>query len=457
MPAETGYRAYLRDLPDDWPTAAISEVARVVGGGTPSRDVSRFWSGSIPWVTPGEISGETSMYLSDTRDHISEAGLAGSGATLLPAGSLMITTRATLGARAINFAPMTTNQGFKSLVFQDPSDASFFFWLTDKLRPELKRRASGTTFLEVAGGEVGRIHVPMPPKVERDQIARVLDNIETNIRQTEAIIEKLKQVKQGLLHDLLTRGIDANGELRLPQSEAPHLYKDSPLGWIPRGWEVGPVACWLEGRPKNGYSPQPAGRWTGIQMLGLGCLTADGFEPRQLKDAPLGDPLVPKAFLVAGDLLISRANTRELVGLVGTYRDVGTSCCYPDLMMRLTPNIKASAAFLELLLRSPPCRRQIQASASGTSGSMVKISSAIVMGLSVAMPAPAEQGRMLDCLGASARRLTAEVELVEHLLALKCGLMDDLLTGRVRVTPLLQSNGQSPIEGNTNYAAVALS
>ena len=69
------------------------------------------------------------------------------------------------------------------------------------------------------------------------KIAEILDTLDTTIRQTEAIIEKLKQVKQGLLHDLLTRGIDANGELRPPQSQAPHLYKDSPLGWIPREWE----------------------------------------------------------------------------------------------------------------------------------------------------------------------------------------------------------------------------
>jgi hypothetical protein len=62
----------------------------------------------------------------------------------------------------------------------------------------------------------------------------VLDTLDTAIHETEAIIAKLKAVKQGLLHDLLTRGIAANGELRPPQAEAPHLYKASPLGWIPK-------------------------------------------------------------------------------------------------------------------------------------------------------------------------------------------------------------------------------
>ena len=271
----------------------------------------------------------------------------------------------------------------------------------------------------------------------------MLDTARHHHRQTEAIIGKLKQVKQGLLHDLLTRGIDANGELRPPQSQAPHLYKESPLGWIPNGWAVGALGTWLEGRPKNGYSPQPAGRWTGVQMLGLGCLTANGFEPRQLKDAPAGDPLVPKAFLAVGDLLMSRANTRELVGLVGRYHDVGTPCCYPDLMMRLIPTVHVSAPFLELLLRSPQARRQIQASASGTSGSMVKISSSNVLGLSVAMPSLPEQLRVLQCLDASDKLLISETAFVDQMRAMKSGLMEDLLTGRVRITPLLADAASS--------------
>ena len=437
MFAETSYARFLRDLPQDWQTAKISAISTVVGGGTPSRSVPGFWGGDIPWVTPGEVSREGSVSLNETRERITAIGLAGSGATLLPAGSLMVTTRATLGARAINAVAMTTNQGFKSLVFNSGADAPFYYYLAEKLRPELKRRASGTTFLEVSGTELASIEVPVPPVRERRLIAEILDTLDTTIRQTEAIIEKLKQVKQGLLRDLLTRGIDANGELRPTQDRAPHLYSDSSLGWIPRDWAAGSLSSWLQGSPKNGYSPQPAGRWTGIQMLGLGCLTAIGFEPRQLKDAPLGNPLVTKAFLRVGDLLMSRANTRELVGLVGGYRDVGTPCCYPDLMMRLTPNADACAPFIELVLRSPRVRRQIQASASGTSGSMVKINSNIVMGLAIAMPKLEEQGRILKCLDASDGRLKSETVFADHLRALRSGLMDDLLTGRVRVTQLL--------------------
>lgn len=79
------------------------------------------------------------------------------------------------------------------------------------------------------------------PIEEQQAIGEILDTLDTAIHETEAIIAKLKAVKQGLLHDLLTRGIAANGELRPPQAEAPHLYQQSPLGWIPKEWEVSTV------------------------------------------------------------------------------------------------------------------------------------------------------------------------------------------------------------------------
>ena len=94
----------------------------------------------------------------------------------------------------------------------------------------LQQQTTGIINLKFAEYLDARLELPADVQ-EQAKIAEILDTLDTAIRQTEAIIEKLKQVKQGLLHDLLTRGIDANGELRTPQSQAPHLYKDSPLGW----------------------------------------------------------------------------------------------------------------------------------------------------------------------------------------------------------------------------------
>jgi type I restriction enzyme S subunit len=233
MPLLHEYQRFLESLPKDWERKQIGQLGKVVGGGTPSRDAPSFWNGTIPWVTPGEVSGNANKFLYDSKEHISASGLAGSGANVLPVGSLMVTSRATLGARAINAVPMATNQGFKSIVFIRAEDCGYYIHLFEKVQPELVRRASGTTFLEISGAEFAGIEVPSPSASEKGLISEILDTLDTAIHETGVIIAKLKAVKKGLLQDLLTRGIVANGELRPPQSDAPHLYKQSQLGWIP--------------------------------------------------------------------------------------------------------------------------------------------------------------------------------------------------------------------------------
>ena len=416
-------------------------IAKHVGGGTPSRQVASYWNGNIPWASVKDFPEEAGV-IEDTEEHISPAGLGSSASTLIPAGVPLVCTRMAIGRAAMPAVPMAINQDVKALFPKDGVPSSYLLKLLRYIRQKAEDQSVGSTVKGIRVRDYLEIEVPIADDDARPVIAQILDTLDTAIAQTEAIIAKLKAVKQGLLHDLLTRGIDANGQLRPPQSEAPQLYKESPSGWIPREWKSGTLDFWLDGKPKNGYSPQEAGEWTGIQMLGLGCLTIQGFQPLQLKPAPLTDRRLSSALLSDGDLLISRANTRDLVGMVGVYRDVGTPCSYPDLIMRLRPSSETSADFLQFVLQSPKVRRQIQAHAVGTSESMVKISSKIVTNLVVAMPGKAEQEQTLALLAAGDVRLSAELEKMEVLRDIKAGLMDDLLTGRVRVTPLLATETQ---------------
>jgi len=110
-----------------WRQVPAREIAKeIVGGSTPSRDVHSLWNGGIPWVTPGELTKLGGKFLYETAETISKAGLANSGAKLLPADALIVTTRATLGLVALTTGPMTTNQGFKSIVFSGEADPNFY-------------------------------------------------------------------------------------------------------------------------------------------------------------------------------------------------------------------------------------------------------------------------------------------------------------------------------------------
>lgn len=172
---------------------------------------------------------------------------------------------------------------------------------------------------------------------------------------------------------------------------------------------------------RNGYSPVESAEWTGAQMLGLGCLTNRGFEPRQLKNAPRSVSRTHSAILRDGDLLVSRANTRDLVGLVGTYRDVGAPCIYPDLMMKLRVKRNYLPSFLEVLLRHPEVRRRIKAMAQGTSESMVKISGRALGELLVPLVPLAEQQRIVEVLAALVEEERAIEAAVDKLRTVRRG------------------------------------
>ncbi|WP_182903753.1 restriction endonuclease subunit S [Microbispora sp. H10830] len=246
----------------------------------------------------------------------------------------------------------------------------------------------------------------VPPLGEQRRMAEILDALDAQISTISLLVGKLQTRRRGLTEHLIT----------------------STFG------EKTPLAMHLAQAPKNGYSPKEVDEWTGLQALGLGCLTPDGFHPRQLKNVPAKDGRNAAALLNDGDLLMSRANTRDLVGLVGIYRDIGCPCIYPDLMMRLVPAHDCRSEYLELLLLSNDVRRQIQAIAQGTSESMVKISGSSVGHLRVTVPSLAEQDRVLVMVDAIQQEADIHKYERNKLKLLKQGLMEDLLTGRIRVS-----------------------
>ena len=435
------YSDFLRQLPNDWELKEITQIGNVVSGGTPSRDVPSFWQGTIPWVTPGEVSAESVKLLHDTRDHISASGLAGSGANLLPAGSLLVTTRATLGARVINAVPMATNQGFKSVVFKKPEDASYYFHLFEKVKPELSRRASGTTFLEISGAEFGSIEVPSPSPNEKLTISLILDTLDAAIHQTEAIIAKLKAVKQGLLHDLLTRGIDANGELRPPQAEAPHLYKPSPLGWIPKEWDAVPLsACSLKIADRDHTTPQYIE--DGVLIISPTNLLGDegiDFESSKRISRRAHEINCKKTDLGPGDIILHRIGAG--LGRVRLVTADMPEFSILHSMAQIRPNLNAmTSTFMLWAMRIESTKNQM---GLGTQSIGVpdlgldKISNFVVP-----KPPLEEQQPIAARLVALQTRIDADSNDYAKLAKLKSGLMDDLLTGRVRVTPLLAEAAQ---------------
>lgn len=202
--------AYLAALQGDWPVVPIDQIGELVGGGTPSRRVASFWGGDIPWATPSELTGLPTKWLTETREQITEAGLRSSAARLLPANTVLISTRATVGLVALAAIPMATNQGFRSLVCGPGSDPNFYYHLIKLIAPELRRLATGSTFDEISRADLARIKVPQPSLDEQREIAAVLDKADEVVQALEQETAKRLLVKDGLTRDLLS------GARRLP-------------------------------------------------------------------------------------------------------------------------------------------------------------------------------------------------------------------------------------------------
>lgn len=280
---------------------------------------------------------------------------------------------------------------------------------------------------------------------EQRAIAQILDTLDTAIRETEALIDKLKAVKQGLLHDLLTRGIDTNGQLRPPQSEAPQLYKESPLGWIPREWEVAEIGEVLLGidagwSPTCPEEPPSAGEWG---VLKLSAITSGQYNSAEAKRLPIDLKPIPPLEVHAGDVLLARANgVAEFVARTVFVEETPSLLMLSDKTLRLVPDqSRLLAGHLVRAMAFEKTRQQIGGMLNGSSGQK-NISQRQICKLLVYLPSVLEQDKGDSRVGEINRCIKAESLSLSKLFELKDGLIDDLLTGRVRVTPLLESMQQ---------------
>lgn len=427
------YAEFLSAVPDRWSKVKMRDVGRIVSGGTPSRDAPSLWGGGIPWVTPGELTALPTKEIEKTAETISAAGLAGSGANLLPVNSLLITSRATLGARAVNTVPMATNQGFKSVVPFDRRLTDYLFHLTEKIKPEMVRRASGTTFLEISGSEFGDIVLPLPQADEATKIAEVLDTLDAAIRGTEAVVAKLRAMKQGLLRDLLTRGIDANGDLRPPQPEAPHLYHQTPLGWLPKEWDWGRLADYCS-RICVGIVIKPADHYVdeGVPTF-RSANVREGYisESDFVYISAASNAMLHKSQIRKGDILTVRTGYPGTSAVVPEKYD-GCNCV--DILIS-TPLNSVSSEFLCSWINSPFGKGQVLSGQGGLAQQHFNVGE--MRELIVVKPCKKEQEEITSRIDAAEVKIQTEQNLLDKLRLQKSGLTDDLLTGRVPVTPLL--------------------
>ena len=181
-----------------WKKYKLSEIGTVVGGATPSTTVERFYGGDIPWLTPKDLSNFQDRYIEGGERNITREGLDSCSAQLLPANSVLFSSRAPIGYVAIAKNPIATNQGFKSIIPNEKVDSLFLYYILRYNKEKIEAMGSGTTFKEVSGVVMKNIEVALPSLEEQRRIAGILGTIDDKIENNRRINTNLELQAQAL-------------------------------------------------------------------------------------------------------------------------------------------------------------------------------------------------------------------------------------------------------------------
>ena len=187
-----------KEFTDEWVTCTINSVAEVISGGTPDTTNSNYWDGSINWFTPSEVG--KSKYISNSKRKITQLGLQKSSAKLLPVGTILLSSRATVGESSIlSNNEACTNQGFQSLIPHKNINNEFLYYLIYKYKKSLLKQAFGSTFLEISKNNVEKIKINIPTAMkEQVKLSTFLSLLDRKIELQTKKIEVLKLFKKGL-------------------------------------------------------------------------------------------------------------------------------------------------------------------------------------------------------------------------------------------------------------------
>jgi len=417
-------------LPENWCVKPLREVADIVNGGTPSRYVQEFWvGGRIPWVTPTDLATTTGRFLSETKDYITESGLQSCSAKLLPAGALLMSSRATVGEIRIAAKEVCTNQGFKNLVPLKGTNGEFLYYQMLWSRERYKALGIGSTFLEVNKRDTERFKIFVAPLPQQQRIAEILSTVDEAIEQTEALIAKTQKIKAGLMHDLFTRGVLPNGKLRPPREEAPQLYKQSPLGWIPKEWEVVAISDAFEIQLGKMLSKASKTGNCSARYIGNRAVQWDRVDLSNLEEMDFPPSERRKYALAAGDLLVCEGGD---VGRTAMWHGEVSECFYQKAIHRLRPS--NGLALPEYMLRY---MRYFYDSGGfylfTSQSSIAHLTREKLAVVPLRLPPMEEQVLLADRFMAIDQRVETEANEKKKIETIKRGLMHDLLTGRVRI------------------------
>lgn len=405
-------------MPGEWEYEKLKQVVNISKG----KIVPNFHqpiSGSLPYIGASAFESPTSTWTA------SEGGVIAKPSDVLMLWdgerSGLVTTGLS-GVISSTVARLRPNIGWSSLYLAHFLKSRFDF---------IQSRRTGTGVPHVPKDLGDILNVPKPPLPEQQRIAQILDTLDRTIEGTQRIIEKLQATRQGLLHDLLTRGLDEHGQLRDPERN-PEQFKETELGKLPRAWEIGRVEDFGEVRLGRQRSPQhQSGRYTTpyLRVANVFDGWIDYSDVLEMDFTPSEKTVYG---LLPGDILLNEGQSLNLVGRPAMYEGEPGKFCYQNTLVRFRCGRQLVPSYTLSTFKRYLDTGVFQTIAKQTT-SIAHLGADRFAKLLIAVPPLREQKAAVSLLDAASKKIVGEQRRLDKLQALKRGLMDDLLTGRVRV------------------------
>lgn len=346
--------------------------------------------------------------------------------------SILISVRAPVGTLNIADQDYCIGRGLGAVMGMPGRSITGFLQYAIKQNVHfLHRRSQGSTFLAVGSGDLKLLPVPSIGIAYQEQIAEILSALDATIDKTEALIAKYQQIKAGLMHDLFTRGITADGKLRPPREQAPELYQETPIGWIPKEWKLSSIReCVhvIDPNPSHRYPVEVA---DGIPICSTeNFLGEDGFDISRSKQVPshIFEEQDARCNLNSDDVVFARKGKIGLARRYGKDRKVFSH----TVVILKSASTALYGKWLVWLARSEWMLKQIEKSMNTNLG-VPTLGVAFIQAVKVPLPPSNEQLPISLQLDGITATIASETASLEKLIKQRSGLMHDLLTGKARV------------------------
>lgn len=394
-------------IPEDWRYLPITRVARLESGHTPSKRCPDYWGGGINWISLFDTQGLSRREITTTEKTITEEGLSNSSARLLPAGTVVFSRTATVGKASVMASAMATSQDFANYICGPDLHNIFLVYLFRSMGRTWKALMAGSIHNTIYMPTFKALKIPVPPLPEQKAIADTLSDADDLIESLEQLLNKKRQIKQGAMQELLT------GEKRLPGFNGRwQLKRLEELATIQRGASPRPIdsSIWFDENSKIG--------WVRISDVTQAKMFLDETTQRlSLKGVQHSRPVACHSLIMS----ICATVGKPVITKIKT-------CIHDGFVVFDKLHIDQYFLYYMLIFIEEDWSRH------GQTGSQMNLNTGLINSTTILVPSSIEeQTAISSTLFAMDNEITALETKLQKARHLKQGMMQDLLTGRIRL------------------------